>query len=75
MSLLQLTQVNHFLDLSIVYGNNDRVNAQLREYNGGRLIVARRNGQDWLPQNNNASGVCDLQSQNEPCYLAGKFFH
>lgn len=67
----QLTAVNHYLDLSIVYGNSDQINGQLREFNGGRLRVARRNGQDWPPQSTNASGVCFLQSQNEPCYVAG----
>lgn len=62
--------VNHFLDLSIVYGNSDQVNQQLRTFQGGRLIVERRNGQDWLPQNANSS-VCDNRSPNEPCYMAG----
>lgn len=64
--------MNHFLDLSIVYGNTDQVNQQLREYRGGRLIVEKRNDQDWLPRNPNASAICDLQDINEICYAAGK---
>ncbi|KAK9874568.1 hypothetical protein WA026_005401 [Henosepilachna vigintioctopunctata] len=67
----QLTAVNHFLDLSIVYGNTDQVNQQLREYRGGKLRVDIRNDQEWPPRNNNASNVCALQDPDEPCYLAG----
>lgn len=54
-----------------MYGNTDQVNQQVRAFQGGRLRVDRRNGQDWLPPNNNASGVCFLRSPNEPCYFAG----
>lgn len=68
----QLTAVNHYLDLSIVYGNNDQVNQQVRQYQGGRLRVEVRNGQQWPPQNNNVS-QCAIQSFNEPCYLAGRY--
>ncbi|KAK9723435.1 hypothetical protein QE152_g19233 [Popillia japonica] len=68
----QLTVVNHYLDLSIVYGNTDQVSAQVREFNGGRLRADFRGGQEWLPPNNNASGVCTMRaSPQEVCYMAG----
>ncbi|KAF2900909.1 hypothetical protein ILUMI_05314, partial [Ignelater luminosus] len=68
----QLTVVNHFLDLSIVYGNTDQVNQQVREFQGGRLRVVQRQGKEWLPQNPNITGTCPaVQSFDEPCYLAG----
>ncbi|CAH1099661.1 unnamed protein product [Psylliodes chrysocephalus] len=67
----QLTAVNHYLDLSIVYGNTDQVNQQVRQFQGGRLRVDQRNGQEWPPRSLNASGVCAIQSPQEACYLAG----
>ncbi|CAG9818166.1 unnamed protein product [Phaedon cochleariae] len=67
----QLTAVNHYLDLSIVYGNNDQVNQQVRQFQGGRLRVDVRGGQEWPPRSLNASGICTIQSPQEACYLAG----
>ncbi|XP_050506213.1 peroxidase-like [Diabrotica virgifera virgifera] len=67
----QLTAVNHYLDLSIVYGNNDQVNQQVRQFQAGRLRVDVRNGQEWPPRSLNASGICTTQNPNEACYLAG----
>ena len=64
--------MNHFLDLSVVYGNTDQVGAQVREFNGGRLRAELRGGKEWLPRNNNATGICFLQDIQEPCYMAGK---
>lgn len=68
----QLTVVNHYLDLSIVYGNTDQVNQQVREFNGGRLRVVQRRGKEWPPQHSNITGTCPgAQSFEEPCYFAG----
>ncbi|XP_045467733.1 peroxidase isoform X2 [Harmonia axyridis] len=67
----QLTAVNHYLDLSIVYGNSEQMNQQLRQFSGGRLLVETRNNQDWPPRNNNASGVCSIRNPREACYAAG----
>ncbi|CAG9836264.1 unnamed protein product [Diabrotica balteata] len=67
----QLTAVNHYLDLSIVYGNTDQVNQQIRQFQGGRLRVDVRNGQEWPPRSLNASGICTIQNPKEACYLAG----
>ncbi|XP_074029020.1 peroxidase [Leptinotarsa decemlineata] len=67
----QLTAVNHFLDLSIVYGNNDLINQQVRQFQGGRLRVDIRGGKQWPPRSLNASGICTIQNPREACYLAG----
>lgn len=67
----QLTVVTAFMDLSLVYGNNDAQHQPLRAYRGGRLTVEERNGYEWPPQARNASASCDVQSDREVCYLAG----
>ncbi|CAH1962658.1 unnamed protein product [Acanthoscelides obtectus] len=67
----QLTAVNAFLDLSIVYGNNDQTAQSLRQFQGGLMTVDVRNGQTWPPRNMNSSGVCAIQDINEACYMAG----
>lgn len=54
-----------------MYGNTQQVAQQLRQFQGGRLIVETRNNQDWPPRATNASGTCSIQSQTEACYLAG----
>jgi len=61
------------LDLSIVYGNDDQTNQQVRTFQGGRLITEQRNNQEWLPRNPNVTGACTVLDLNEPCYLAGMF--
>lgn len=64
--------MNHYLDLSIVYGNSDQVAGQLRQFAGGRLRTEQRQGQQWPPQAANVTGSCSVQSAQEPCYMAGK---
>ncbi|KAJ8940330.1 hypothetical protein NQ318_014406 [Aromia moschata] len=63
--------VNHYLDLSIVYGNDNLSNQQVRQFQGGRLRVDIRRGQQWPPRSLNATGVCTIQNVQEACYLAG----
>ncbi|XP_018570827.1 peroxidase-like [Anoplophora glabripennis] len=67
----QLTVVNHFLDLSLVYGNTAEVNQQLRQFQGGYLRVDIRQNQQWPPRSNNASGICNLQRAQDACYQTG----
>lgn len=67
-----MTAVNHFLDLSIVYGNTQDLNNQLRTFQGGRMRTEERYGMEWPPANNNKTGACAVQTDDEPCYLAGK---
>lgn len=68
----QLTSVNHFLDLSITYGNNDKDAEKLRQFQGGRLLSEMRRGKEWPPRAVNASGTCRLQKEQDACYMAGK---
>lgn len=75
INYFKLTAVNHYLDVSIVYGNNDQVNQQVRQFQGGRLRVDIREGQQWPPRSLNASGICTTQNPQEACYLAGKFMN
>ncbi|KAJ8973693.1 hypothetical protein NQ317_013398 [Molorchus minor] len=67
----QLTAVNHYLDLSIVYGNTAQVSRQLRLPRGGRLRVDVRRGREWPPRSTNASGTCNLRRSGDACYFAG----
>ncbi|KAJ8953131.1 hypothetical protein NQ318_017158, partial [Aromia moschata] len=66
-----LTRITHYLDLSLVYGNNDVINSRLREYKGGRLLVDKIGGKEWphLLRNNtlaceptNVPRLCDYAS-------------
>ncbi|KAG6798480.1 peroxidase [Apis mellifera caucasica] len=67
----QMNVVTHFLDLSIVYGSNDQVAANLRAGVNGRLRVDVRTNREWPPSALNASESCDIVSPVEVCYLAG----
>lgn len=67
--------MNHYLDLSIVYGNSDDINQALRTFQGGQLKIDVRNGRQWLPRNDNVTGVCTVQSEREACYAAGNIFN
>jgi len=63
----QLTVVNHFLDLSILYGETNQENQQIRGFEGGRLRVPEINGTARPPQNPKVTGSCPvLQSLDEP---------
>ncbi|KAG9434627.1 peroxidase [Apis mellifera carnica] len=66
----QMNVVTHFLDLSIVYGSNDQVAANLRAGVNGRLRVDVRTNREWPPSAPNASESCDIVSPVEVCYLA-----
>ncbi|KAG5895426.1 hypothetical protein JTB14_037585 [Gonioctena quinquepunctata] len=67
----QLTSVNHFLDLSIVYGREEEENHQLRHFDGGRLRAEKRDGFQWPPRAMNATGACRLKKPKDACYIAG----
>lgn len=67
----QMTVVTAYMDLSIVYGNNDAQHQPIRAFQGGRMIVEQRNGGDWPPQTPNVTTDCDVESPQEICYLAG----
>lgn len=67
----QLTVVTSYLDLSLVYGNSIMQNSDIREFQGGRMIVEERNGAKWLPLSRNVTGDCDAIDASEVCYRAG----
>lgn len=67
----QLTVVTAYLDLSLVYGNSEQQNRPIRAFTGGRMLVDNRGGNEWPPQNPNATATCDVQTPQETCYLAG----
>ncbi|KAL7016140.1 hypothetical protein ACKWTF_009936 [Chironomus riparius] len=67
----QLTVVTSYLDLSLVYGNSDQQNRPIRAFTGGRMLVENRAGNEWPPQDVNATAACDVQTPRETCYLGG----
>lgn len=67
----QLTTVTAYMDLSLVYGNSIQQNSEIRAFRGGRMIVEERNGAEWLPSSQNATGDCDATEIDEVCYRAG----
>lgn len=67
----QLTTVTAYMDLSLVYGSSMQQNSGLREFQGGRMLVENRGGQEWLPSSQNATGDCDAMDFTEVCYRAG----
>jgi peroxidase len=68
-----MTAVSSYLDLSIVYGSSEDTLRGLREFRGGRLLVARRGGREWLPPSNNRSADCETADDEEACYRSGRF--
>lgn len=67
----QLTVVTAFMDLSLVYGNNDDQSRPIRAFHAGRMLVEERRGYEWPPQAVNATATCDAQATNEICYRTG----
>lgn len=67
----QLSTVTSYLDLSLVYGNSEQQNRPIRAFQGGRMLTENRSGNEWPPQDPNATRTCDVQTPQETCYLAG----
>lgn len=66
-----MTRVTQFLDLSLVYGSAETMALGLRTGIKGKMLTDIRNGKEWLPHHPNASTVCNIDSPNDVCYLAG----
>ena len=67
-----ISSTTSYMDLSFVYGNNEDQASPLRAWCGGRLLNVIRKGQEWLPQDPEASMTCNMKNRtNSPCYLAG----
>lgn len=68
----QISGDTSYMDLSLVYGNNNHQNNQIRAFSGGRMIVVKRNGQCYPPQVRNVTKSCPgTSTPNEPCYQTG----
>lgn len=67
----QLSMVTAFMDLSLVYGNSNAEQRNIREFHNGRLAVANRNGHESLPQVDNVMDICNVPTQGDVCYLSG----
>jgi len=66
----QLNRVTSFLDLSVVYGNNNVDLGKIRSYKDGKMTVETRNGATWPPENSDKS-VCNVETSTETCYVGG----
>ncbi|KAK9874567.1 hypothetical protein WA026_005400 [Henosepilachna vigintioctopunctata] len=70
----QVNTVTSWLDLSLIYGNSEELNHQLREFKGGRMRVSKRDGKEWPPDTPNLSVLCDPEpGKKNPnvCYSTG----
>lgn len=70
--MFQLTIASGFLDLSQLYGSNAEEAASLREEKSGRLIVEKRNNQEWPPIIKSQYGFCN--GTTNVCYKSGENF-
>ncbi|CAG9825622.1 unnamed protein product [Phaedon cochleariae] len=66
----QLTQVTSYLDLSLIYGNDEKVNSQIRKFQGGLLSTEMRDGQFWPTNSKNKQKDCPFAVKNDVCYYA-----
>lgn len=66
----QLNRVTAFLDLSVVYGNNNVDLSKIRSYQDGKMTVETRNGATWPPENSDKSD-CNIENSSETCYIGG----
>ncbi|CAG9772543.1 unnamed protein product [Ceutorhynchus assimilis] len=65
-SVDQISDVNSYLDLSTVYGQDEKTVKKIRSHKGGRLESVMKNGEEMLPAESNSS--CTTACPNEPCY-------
>ncbi|KAJ8981333.1 hypothetical protein NQ317_015974 [Molorchus minor] len=66
----QLNQVNHFQDLSNVYGNDEILSSILREHKGGRLKVDNIHGHEWPYKLLEIEGTCVAADTPGICNVA-----
>ncbi|XP_045114200.1 chorion peroxidase-like [Portunus trituberculatus] len=71
----QVNQITSFLDASNVYGSTDEDSENLREGEGGRLLVqVAKNGESLLPPSTDREDGCNDEEkfrQDEFCFIAG----
>jgi peroxidase len=67
----QLNESTAYLDLSIVYGNSEEELKNLRAFKYGHMTVEHRHDQDFPPHHPNPQRACDVNHDDDVCYLTG----
>ena len=71
----QLNQLTHFIDGSMIYGNDQQQAAGLRQFTGGLLKSSRINGVEFLPFDGRIGEGCILPTagirRGMRCFVAG----
>lgn len=71
----QLNQLTHFLDGSMIYGNDEQQALGLRQFQGGLLKSSRINGAEFLPFDGRVGEGCILPTagirRGMRCFVAG----
>lgn len=66
----QISTPTTFLDLSILYGNNDEQAKILRSFKGGKMKAAIKNGHEFPPHDPDALKHCFNDRASDTCYLS-----
>lgn len=71
----QLNQLSHFIDGSMIYGNDEQQALGLRQFQGGLLKSSRINGNEFLPFDGRIGEGCILPTagirRGMRCFVAG----
>lgn len=71
----QLNQLSHFIDGSMIYGNDEQQSFGLRQFQGGLLKSSRINGNEFLPFDGRVGEGCILPTagirRGMRCFVAG----
>lgn len=71
----QLNQLTHFIDGSMIYGNDEQQALGLRQFQGGLLKSSRINGMEFLPFDGRVGEGCILPTagirRGMRCFVAG----
>lgn len=71
----QLNQLTHFIDASMIYGNDEQQAAGLRQFQGGLMKSSRINGAEFLPFDARIGEGCILPTsgirRGMRCFVAG----
>lgn len=71
----QLNQLTHFMDASMIYGNDEQQALGLRQFQGGLLKSSRINGAEFLPFDGRIGEGCILPTagirRGMRCFVAG----
>lgn len=71
----QLNQLSHFIDGSMIYGNDEQQAFGLRQFQGGLLKSSRINGNEFLPFDGRVGEGCILPTsgirRGMRCFVAG----